>query len=197
MKKFFKAHIALFLILSLYLNGQKSFYISNSDLAKIEQKYGTQARNKVEDWDIMIQGAKNESILNQLQMVNDFFNKIPYKTDMIHWGKKDYWATPIEFMGTNAGDCEDYAIAKYFSLIKLGIPDSKLRITYVSYSKANSNYDQAHMVLSYYHQAGGEPVILDNINKTLQPGSKRTDLKPVYSFNPDFAIGYSWYKLIL
>lgn len=95
MKKFFKAHIALFLILSLYLNGQKSFYISNSDLAKIEQKYGTQARNKVEDWDIMIQGAKNESILNQLQMVNDFFNKIPYKTDMIHWGKKDYWATPI------------------------------------------------------------------------------------------------------
>ena len=183
MKKFFTAHIALFLILSLYLNGQKSFYISNSDLAKIEQKYGTQARNKVEDWDAMIQGAKNESILNQLQMINDFFNKIPYKTDIMHWGKKDYWATPIEFMGTNAGDCEDYAIAKYFSLIKLGIPDSKLRITYVSYSKANSNYDQAHMVLSYYHQAGGEPVILDNINKTLQPGSKRTDLKPVYSFN--------------
>lgn len=183
MKKFFTAHIALFLILSLYLNGQKSFYISNSDLEKIEQKYGTQARNKVEDWDAMIQGAKNESILNQLQMVNDFFNKIPYKTDIMHWGKKDYWATPIEFMGTNAGDCEDYAIAKYFSLIKLGIPDSKLRITYVSYSKANSNYDQAHMVLSYYHQTGGEPVILDNINKTLQPGSKRTDLKPVYSFN--------------
>ena len=42
-------------------------------------------------------------------------------------------------MGTNAGDCEDYEIAKYFSLIKLGIPDSKLRITYVSYSKTNSN----------------------------------------------------------
>lgn len=183
MKKFFTAYIALFLILSICLNAQKNFYISISDLAKIEQKYGTQARNKVEDWDTMIQVAKNVSILNQLQMVNDFFNKIPYKTDMIHWGKKDYWATPIEFMGTNAGDCEDYAIAKYFSLIKLGIPDSKLRITYVSYSKTNSNYDQAHMVLSYYHQAGGEPVILDNINKTLQPGSKRTDLKPVYSFN--------------
>ena len=62
-----------------------------------------------------------------------------------------------------------------FSLIKLGVPDSKLRITYVSYSKANSNYDQAHMVLSYYHKTGAEPVILDNINKTLQPASKRTD----------------------
>ena len=42
--------------------------------------------------------------------------------------KKDYWATPIEFMGTGAGDCEDYAIAKYFSLINLGIPEDKLRI---------------------------------------------------------------------
>ena len=149
----------------------------------MESKYGSVARQKIEAWDSMIESAKNQSILNQLQMVNDFFNKIPYKTDMAHWGKKDYWATPIEFMGTNGGDCEDYAIAKYFSLIKLGVPDSKLRITYVSYSKANSNYDQAHMVLSYYHKTGAEPVILDNINKTLQPASKRTDLKPVYSFN--------------
>lgn len=183
MKKFFIIQFTLFLLLSLNTNAQKSFHISSSDLVKIEQKYGTAGRQKVEDWDSMIESAKNQSILNQLQMVNDFFNKIPYKTDLAHWKKKDYWATPIEFMGTNGGDCEDYAIAKYFSLIKLGVPDSKLRITYVSYSKANSNYDQAHMVLSYYHKAGGEPVILDNINKSLQPASKRTDLKPVYSFN--------------
>ena len=183
MKKFFVIQATLFLLFSLYLDAQKSFNVTTSDLNRIVQKYGSSARKKLEDWDNMIENAKNESLINQLQMVNDFFNKIPYKTDMSHWKKKDYWATPIEFMGTNGGDCEDYAIAKYFSLIKLGIPDSKLRITYVSYSKANSNYDQAHMVLSYYHKAGGEPVILDNINKTLQPASKRNDLKPVYSFN--------------
>ncbi|WP_198305358.1 transglutaminase-like cysteine peptidase [Arcobacter vandammei] len=183
MKKLFIVQITLFILLSLYSNAQKSFHISSSDLVKIEQKYGTSARERVESWDSMIEAAKNQSILNQLQMVNDFFNKIPYKTDMAHWKKKDYWATPIEFMGTNGGDCEDYAIAKYFSLIKLGVPDSKLRITYVSYSKRNSNFEQAHMVLSYYHKAGAEPVILDNINKTLQVASKRTDLKPVYSFN--------------
>ena len=72
---------------------------------------------------------------------------------------------------------------KYFSLIKLGIPDEKLRITYVSYKKANSKFEQAHMVLTYYHKIGVEPVVLDNIDKTLQVASKRTDLKPVYSFN--------------
>ena len=68
-------------------------------------------------------------------------------------------------------------------IIKLGIPDDKLRITYVIYKRSNSKYEEAHMVLTYYHKTGAEPVILDNINKSLQLASKRNDLKPVYSFN--------------
>ena len=103
--------------------------------------------------------------------------------DKNHWGKKDYWATPFEFMGTGAGDCEDYAIAKYFTLRKLGIPENKLRITYVKYLKKRSKSEQAHMVLTYYHKANSTPVVLDNIIKRLKLASKRTDLKPIYSFN--------------
>ena len=131
----------------------------------------------------MIQTSRNEPLLNQIKNVNDFFNELTYKTDLMHWKKKDYWATPFEFIGTGAVDCEDYAIAKYFSLIKLGIPEDKLRITYVIYQKANSRFEQAHMVLTYYHKTGAEPVILDNIDRRLQLASKRSDLKPVYSFN--------------
>ena len=131
----------------------------------------------------MIQTSRNEPLLNQIINVNDFFNELTYKTDLMHWKKKDYWATPFEFIGTGAGDCEDYAIGKYFSLIKLGIPEDKLRITYVIYQKANSRFEQAHMVLTYYHKTGAEPVILDNIDTRLQLASKRSDLKPVYSFN--------------
>ena len=131
----------------------------------------------------MIQTSRNEPLLNQIKNVNDFFNELTYKTDLMHWKKKDYWATPFEFIGTGAGDCEDYAIGKYFSLIKLGIPEDKLRITYVIYQKANSRFEQAHMVLTYYHKTGAEPVILDNIDRRLQLASKRSDLKPVYSFN--------------
>ena len=131
----------------------------------------------------MIQTSRNEPLLNQIKNVNDFFNELTYKTDLMHWKKKDYWATPFEFIGTGAGDCEDYAIAKYFSLIKLGISEDKLRITYVIYQKANSRFEQAHMVLTYYHKTGAEPVILDNIDTRLQLASKRSDLKPVYSFN--------------
>ena len=183
MKKILVISFALILFPSIYLFSSKTFNISQSQINSVESKYGSSAKKRVEEWDAMIEASKNESVLNQLKNVNDFFNKITYKSDSSHWGKKDYWATPIEFMGTGAGDCEDYAIAKYFSLVKLGVPEDKLRITYVIYTKSNSKYEQAHMVLTYYHKSGAEPVVLDNINKTLKLASKRNDLKPVYSFN--------------
>jgi predicted transglutaminase-like cysteine proteinase len=168
---------------SLFSTASKNFNIDQSKLDAIENKFGSEGKHLVEEWDSMIESSKDESILNKIKNVNDFFNQITYMSDSIHWRKQDYWATPFEFMGSGAGDCEDYAIAKYFSLIKLGVPDEKLRITYVTYKKSNSAFEEAHMVLTYYHKIGVEPVILDNINKTLQVASKRTDLKPVYSFN--------------
>lgn len=183
MQKILIISFVLISFFSLFSTASKTFNIDESQLKSIENKYGTQARTRVEEWDAMLESSKDETILNKIKNVNDFFNKITYKTDLSVWGEKDYWATPFEFMGSGAGDCEDYAIAKYFSLVKLGISDEKLRITYVSYKKANSKFEQAHMVLTYYHKTGVEPIVLDNINKTLQVASKRPDLKPVYSFN--------------
>lgn len=183
MQKILFISFVLISFFSLFSTASKTFNITESQLNSIENKFGIQGKNRVEEWDAMLESSKEETTLNKIKNVNDFFNKITYKTDLSHWRQKDYWATPFEFMGSGAGDCEDYAIAKYFSLIKLGIPDEKLRITYVSYKKANSKFEQAHMVLTYYHKTGVEPVVLDNIDKTLQVASKRTDLKPVYSFN--------------
>jgi len=183
MQKILLISFVLISFSSLFSTASKTFNIDQTKLNSIENKYGIQAKNRVENWDSMIEASKNETILNKLKNVNDFFNEITYRSDAVTWGTKDYWATPFEFMGRGAGDCEDYAIAKYFSLIKLGVPDDKLRITYVSYRKTNSSFEEAHMVLTYYHKVGVEPVVLDNINKTLQVASKRSDLKPVYSFN--------------
>lgn len=157
--------------------------ISLENLAKIEKKYGERAKKRVMMWDKMLQSAKKQNTLKQLKMVNDFFNKIKYKRDMKHWKKKDYWASPFEFLGTGAGDCEDYAIAKYFALRKLGIADEKLKITYVKLMHKRTKFEEAHMVLNYYHKPNSIPIVLDNINKKLKLASKRKDLKPVYSFN--------------
>lgn len=157
--------------------------ISSKQLIQIEKKYGPKAKRRVILWDQMLVNAKNKSTLEKLKMVNDFFNKITYKTDIQHWKKNDYWASPFEFLGTGAGDCEDYAIAKYFALRSLGISDSKLKITYVTLSRSNKKFDQAHMVLNYYHQKNKPPIVLDNVNKKLKLATSRTDLNPVYSFN--------------
>ena len=161
----------------------KTYFIDNSKVKKVNKKYGAKAKKRVELWDNMLQKSKDEKILKKLKNVNDFFNKIRYKTDPKHWKRKDYWATPYEFLGTAAGDCEDYAIAKYFSLRKIGVPDNKLRIMYVKYKRKRSKFEQAHMVLTYHHKPGATPIVLDNINKKLKLATKRKDLKPIYSFN--------------
>ena len=157
--------------------------ITPKKMAQFSKKYGPQATKRVEIWDRIMQESQNKKVLHKLKNVNDFFNKIKYKRDLAHWGKNDYWAAPFEFMGTGAGDCEDYAIAKYYSLIKLGIPEHKLRITYVKLLRKRTKYEEAHMVLTYYHKKNSTPIVLDNVNKKLQLASKRKDLKPIYSFN--------------
>lgn len=161
----------------------KTFNISQEKLNAFTAKYGEKAQTRVIVWDQMVENAKSKDVLHKLKDVNDFFNKIRYRTDQKHWKKKDYWAAPFEFMGTGAGDCEDYAIAKYFTLRQLGIPEKKLRITYVKLLQRGTKYEQAHMVLTYYHKPGATPVVLDNVNRALKLASKRPDLKPVYSFN--------------
>lgn len=148
-------------------------------LAFVEQKFGVDARERLENWEQLVLDERDTPEPLQVQRVNDFFNERDFVSDLAHWGESDYWATPVEFLATDAGDCEEYANAKYMSLRALGIPDEKLRVTYVNARHLN----QAHMVLAYYPEPDAEPLILDNLVDTIQPASQRTDLDPVYSFN--------------
>lgn len=152
-------------------------------MAKAGEKYGEMALRRLKTWQKIIADGQGKGDKEKLEMVNNFYNLIPYKTDPVHWQQKDYWATPLEMLGTNGGDCEDYSIAKYLTLRQLGVDDEKLRITYAKYKQKGTGYEEAHMVLSYYESLDSEPYILDNINKRLLKASERTDLLPVYSFN--------------
>lgn len=158
--------------------------LTEAHLAAIGQRYDKAARNRVDDWhQLMVRARKasEQSDQTRVTQANDFFNRVRWVSDIEHWGKEDYWATPIETLATNAGDCEDFSIGKYFTLSEVGVEKEKIRITYV---KA-LDYNQAHMVLAYYATPESEPLILDNINKTVLPASQRTDLLPIYSFNGD------------
>ena len=161
---------------------QEIVTITDAQITRLAQSFGAVARERLSGWRELMNNPKHRTISERqkLELVNDFMNRTPFKSDREHWGKEDYWATPLEFLSTNGGDCEDFSIAKYFTLRALGVPDEKLQITYV---KETRIYNEAHMVLAYFATPDAEPLILDNINQTLQPASNRTDLIPVYSFN--------------
>ncbi|ELM6646826.1 TPA: sulfate adenylyltransferase [Vibrio vulnificus] len=148
-------------------------------IAAVTATYGERAGQRVNTWRENIDFFKLLEENEKLEGINDFFNQLYFVDDIDLWGQKDYWATPLEFLGSNAGDCEDFTIAKYFSLIELGVSDSKLRLVYVKAIELN----QFHMVLAYYKTPSSEPLILDNINPKIMKASKRPDLLPIYSFN--------------
>lgn len=144
--------------------------------------YGKKAAKRFEKWCKLIKKNMEKKELRKLRKVNDFINRSYWETDIDNYGQTDYWATPLELLGRDQGDCEDFSIAKYFSLSMMRIPVDKLRITYVM----ALDYQSAHMVLAYYETPGSEPLILDNLNPWILKASRRPDLKPVYSFNSEF-----------
>lgn len=134
------------------------------------------------DWQRIMVDHREDSDAQKLQIVNDFFNSaLAFKSDISHWFREDYWATPIESLVTGGGDCEDYAIAKYLTLRALGIADEKLKITYVQMDDEGQSL--SHMVLAYYDRPRAVPLILDNLNPKILKATERRDLEPIYSFN--------------
>lgn len=165
---------------SLFLSADKEQWVPDSLSQKARRDYDDRAADRIDAWRDMMHRTANETEQEKLAEVNRFFNKyIRFQSDEQHWGKVDYWASPYESLASDGGDCEDYVIAKYYSLRQLGVDTQKLRITYVKAIRLN----QAHMVLTYFPQPDSIPLVLDNLTRAIRPADERTDLDPVYSFN--------------
>lgn len=179
------AWLALGLLLGLLLGVvAKANWDFGLVIQNAEKRYGNLgvAKGRIEAWDELIQASANLSESEKLAAVNRFFNRqFRFSDDIRNWRQEDYWATPVEALVKGAGDCEDYSIAKYFTLRRLGIPSEKLRITYVKALQ----YNQAHMVLTYYSSPSAVPLVLDNLIGEIRPASQRKDLLPVYAFNAE------------
>jgi len=149
--------------------------------AHMQQRWGDAAFQRAQAWRALINEYRDARPAEQMKAVNDFFNQLLFTDDTVVWRKEDYWATPVEFLGEGAGDCEDFTIAKYYTLVEMGFPAKKLRLMYVKAVTLN----QHHMVLTYYKRRGAQPLVMDNIDPVIKPARKRKDLLPVYSFNAD------------
>lgn len=126
--------------------------------------------------------ARDES--SKVAAVNDFYNhRIGFRSDQDLYGVVDHWASPLETLARGAGDCEDFAIAKYFTLVAAGVSQRKLRMVYVR--AMDLGLAVPHMVLAYYPTPDADPWVLDNLVHGLRPASARPDLTPVFSFNAE------------
>ncbi len=137
-------------------------------------------------WRELVASGAGRNDLERLKRVNEFINRTTvFGEDLQIWGQTDYWATPLETLGRGTGDCEDFVIAKYYTLQLVGVAADKLRLTYVQARTGSSATaaTQAHMVLAYYAQPDDEPLVLDNLVGDVRPASRRPDLSPVFSFN--------------
>lgn len=163
--------------------------VSAAAVAELTGRFGAAAGPRIERWRKTLHelkqaapGGASRTAPELLDAVNSYLNRnMAFIDDLRHWGAEDYWASPLEFVGSGGGDCEDFALAKYYALKELGVPISRLRITYVR----STRIDRPHMVLAYHGTGGADPLILDNIEPRLLPASERPDLLPVFGFNDD------------
>lgn len=178
-----KAFISIFIVAAVAatLFSTPEFSISKLFLDKIEKEYGLFAKRRAFYLVQMMNEARDLDDMGKMEKVNDFFNQTPYVSDKVTWGVSDYWATRLEFIGKDKADCEDFVIAKYFTLKELGVHTSKLYMTYAK----SIRYRSAHMVLTYYETPRSVPLVLDNYNYKILPASERDDLVPIYSFSGD------------
>ena len=172
--------MGLLLSMVVLLRADDQQWLSSELLAGAKKEFGDGAKQRLLDWQELYFELREEDEDSKLRRVNDFFNRnVKYVSDEKHWGQKDYWATPYESLTTQGADCEDFVIAKYYTLKELGVEVEKMRITYVKALRIN----QAHMVLTYFPTPDAIPLVLDNLVGKIYSASRRTDLEPVYSFN--------------
>ena len=154
------------------LNEKDFEYINNSTKKKF-------IKNRLGKYQTLKKKVVNYELIRKLSHVNSFMNKIFSKQDIDSKSSLDHWATPKEFLLQGHGDCEDYAISKYFTLLELNIPKDKLYFGVVKVKGSNTD----HMVLLYLENKNSTPLVLDNLSFKVIPMTKRRKLIPKFAFN--------------
>jgi predicted transglutaminase-like cysteine proteinase len=135
-------------------------------------------RCHLQEWQQLLRDAAGKDPAAQLDVVNSFMNHAPYVTDPVNYGVPDYWATLLQFMNKD-GDCEDYAIAKFVSLRKIGFLNSQMRIVVVD----DLNLRVPHAILVVY--VDGRAYVLDNQISRVVPAEIINHYRPIYSINEE------------
>lgn len=146
-------------------------------------------------WDQIVAYVNTLPQTHRAGHVNMLLNGLRYASDLETSGQEDRWDTPLEFLARGSGDCEDFAIAKYFMLLEAGTPPELLRLAFVFYTGEDKTLaagaarpKRTHVVVLRYAQVGDrDPLVLDAIPR-IAPLSERDDLHLVFEFAADGSV---------
>lgn len=138
---------------------------------------------EVQRWAGLVGDLRNQNKLRQIITVNKWFNRLPYKYDEDAHGSPDYWASTKELLKYR-GDCEDFALSKYYTLRALGFSPDQLKVMAVYDKDTFTN----HAVLMVY--VNGTRYMLDINADDTSPTAMGTRYRPLYSFNEQNAWFY-------
>jgi len=97
--------------------------------------------------------------------------------DWSQYGDTDYWASPLQTLDSEAGDCEDYAVVKYVALRELGVSADDLRIVIVQDSKRLIE----HAVVTVRYEQ--KWLILDNRTMAILSTEDARNYLPLFALN--------------
>lgn len=140
-----------------------------------ERFFDRAAAQRLADWRALIEWHALEDA-EKLVVVNSYFNRLTQQADEITWGATDYWASPRELLITGAGDCEDFAIAKYVTLVAMGVNPGRLKLALTRAYSPRSRRIERHVALVYQSHANSTRWVLDNLTPAILGAEQRTDL---------------------
>lgn len=151
---------------------------------KLNPKYLKPQQNPMaiaifQDYERFINKIRKQPLHVKLKAINNYINTINSLDDNPYDAMVDIWSTRAEFLAKGGGDCEDYSIAKYYSLKDLGTSHNDMCLIVVK--EKYSGFD--HMVLGVWTKANRPPLVLDNLSFKVLPLDKRVDLAPSYCMN--------------
>ncbi|MDQ2780154.1 MAG: transglutaminase-like cysteine peptidase [Pseudomonadota bacterium] len=181
----FAPALALASVLALF-GSQSAWAWDAAQMARAAEQRGPSAVAALGPLQALLRSSAARTDLERVRTVNAFYNqRIVFATDREVWGQEDYWASPLQTLAQGRGDCEDYAIAKYATLLAAGVAPGSLRLVYVRARIAGLALAQPHMVLTWQSVPDADPLVLDNLRPEVLPAAQRTDLTPLFSFNAE------------
>jgi len=111
-------------------------------------------------------------------------------SDLAQYGETDVWASPLVTFGRGAGDCEDYAIAKFMALRQAGVADDDLRIVIMR----DPLHGEDHAVAAA--RLDGHWLMLDNQRMALVEDINVRTYRPLFVFDQSAIMAYSEMPLL-